>query len=412
VAIIFILSGTHCHGDEVAAGVAQRLGYGRLEEQLLDSVSSRYGVSRDRLARALGGPKPLFNKFTREREKNVAYLRAGLAELILDDNVLLQGCAGNLAPRTIAHILRVCVIANLDYRVQQAMKAANLSEKDARKQIHADDATLSACTSYLIEQSPFAESLYDIVIPMHDSSVDDAVALICEQAAGPAVQTTERSQQAAEDFVLASKVAVALVEAGYDLDVHAERGSIVLLMNEYVVRQKRYEEQITAIASKVEGVTGVNVRLGPKYAPPSLNPWSNIEAPPKFLLVDDEKEFVHTLSERLQTRDLESAIAYDGEQALDMLEKGAPDVMVLDLMMPGIDGIEVLRRVKRDHPEVEVIILTGHGSDREREQAEELGAFAYLQKPANIDELAKVMREAYRKVDRRRADSGADRPDN
>ncbi len=412
MAIIFIQSGTHCHGDEVAAGVTQQLGYGRLEDQLLDTVSKRYGVGRDRLERTLHGPKPLLNKFTREREKNVAYLRAGLADLIQHDNLLLHGCVGHLAPRTIAHILRVCVIANLDYRVAEAMKAGGLSDKDARKAIHNDDATVSACTSYLVEQPPYAEALYDIMIPMHDSSVEQAVDLICEHARGPAVQTTERSLQAAADFVLAANVGVALAEAGHDVDVHAERGDVVLLMNEYVVRQKHHEEQLTAIASRVDGVTGVTVRLGPKYAPPSLNPWANIEAPPKFLLVDDEKEFVHTLSERLQTRDLESAIAYDGEQALDMLQESAPDVMVLDLMMPGIDGIEVLRRVKRDHPGVEVIILTGHGSDSEREQAEELGAFAYLQKPANIDELARVMRDAYRKVDRRRAEQQSGESEN
>lgn len=117
---------------------------------------------------------------------------------------------------------------------------------------------------------------------------------------------------------------------------------------------------------------------------------------------------MQTLSERLQARDLKSSIAYDGEQALELLQDEAPDVMVLDLMMPGIDGIEVLRRVKAEHPEVEVIILTGHGSDQEREQAEALGAFAYLQKPANIDELAKVMKEAYQKANRRPRNTDTD----
>jgi CheY-like chemotaxis protein len=74
-------------------------------------------------------------------------------------------------------------------------------------------------------------------------------------------------------------------------------------------------------------------------------------------------------------------------------------------MMPGIDGIEVLRRLKRDHPQVEVIILTGHGSDLERRQADELGAFAYLRKPVDIDALARVMREAYARSGRAGAES-------
>jgi DNA-binding response OmpR family regulator len=71
--------------------------------------------------------------------------------------------------------------------------------------------------------------------------------------------------------------------------------------------------------------------------------------------------------------------------------------MVLDLRMPGIGGMDVLRRVKREHPAIEVIILTGHGSDEDRKTALEFGAYAYLQKPVDIDELARTMQEAVRK---------------
>jgi len=136
---------------------------------------------------------------------------------------------------------------------------------------------------------------------------------------------------------------------------------------------------------------------------------SNIDLPPKILLVDDEKEFVQILSERLQKRDLVSSVVYDGQQALDYVEKDQPDVMVLDLAMPGIGGIEVLRRLKQTHPGIEVIILTGHGSEREEQLAAELGAFAYLQKPVNIEALAEVMRNAYRKVNEAKAAASTDR---
>jgi two-component system response regulator CpxR len=90
-----------------------------------------------------------------------------------------------------------------------------------------------------------------------------------------------------------------------------------------------------------------------------------------------------------------------------MIEAEEPEVMVLDLKMPGIDGLEVLRRVKRTHPKTEVIILTGHGSDAEEVLAGELGAFAYLRKPVDIDLLTETMKAAYRKVNEAR---GADQP--
>jgi DNA-binding response OmpR family regulator len=92
-----------------------------------------------------------------------------------------------------------------------------------------------------------------------------------------------------------------------------------------------------------------------------------------------------------------SDTAFDGEQALEIVKGQEPDVMVLDLMMPGIDGMEVLRRVRKAYPQVQVIILTGHGTEKDAEEAERLGAFAYLQKPVNLDVLVKTMRKAYKK---------------
>lgn len=117
----------------------------------------------------------------------------------------------------------------------------------------------------------------------------------------------------------------------------------------------------------------------------------------KVLLVDDEQEFVQTLAERLKMRDLGPDIAYDGEQALELVSDQVPDVMVLDLRMPGIDGMEVLRRVRKNYPDVQVIILTGHGTDKDEEEARRLGAFEYLQKPVDVDELLKTLRLAYKK---------------
>jgi DNA-binding response OmpR family regulator len=117
----------------------------------------------------------------------------------------------------------------------------------------------------------------------------------------------------------------------------------------------------------------------------------------KVLLVDDEEEFVKALAERLKMRDLQSDLVYDGEQALDFVEKKEPDVMVLDLKMPGIDGIEVLKQVKKAYPGIQVIILTGHGTEKDEERARGLGAFDYLEKPVNIDTLVDRMKKAYRR---------------
>lgn len=113
------------------------------------------------------------------------------------------------------------------------------------------------------------------------------------------------------------------------------------------------------------------------------------------LLVDDEKEFVSTLAERMQIRGFQPQVAFSGEQALEMVERSVPDVMVLDLKMPGIDGLQVLRCVKKRHPRTQVIMLTGHGSERDEATARRLGAFEHLQKPVDLNDLVRVMEQAF-----------------
>ncbi|WP_243313086.1 response regulator [Fundidesulfovibrio agrisoli] len=116
----------------------------------------------------------------------------------------------------------------------------------------------------------------------------------------------------------------------------------------------------------------------------------------KLLLVDDEENFVNTLAERMKMRDVPSKVVYSGEAALDALKTGEPDVMILDLRMPGIDGMEVLRKVRQTNPTVRIIILTGHGTDLDEEEARKLGAFHYHKKPIDIDELLGTVKKAYR----------------
>jgi DNA-binding NtrC family response regulator len=141
-------------------------------------------------------------------------------------------------------------------------------------------------------------------------------------------------------------------------------------------------------------VRSVATRVGKDFYKPDIYRRMDFEQPSRVLLVDDEREFVQTLSERLEMRDVGSAVAYDGESALKMVEDEEPEVIILDLRMPGIDGIEVLRRVKKTHPHIEVIILTGHGSEDDRKQCMELGAFAYLQKPVDIEALSETLKRA------------------
>jgi len=411
VAIISIFSGSFCRGDEIAEKTAQTLGYKRIDEILITEASSEFDIPEKKLQQTLQGETPTLNKITREREKNIAFLKMALAKLILEDSCVILGSAAHLLPRNITHILRVCVIADFAYRVEQAIQSLSIPKGKAEGMIHGYDSKMRQWTGQLVDSTPYDSKIYDIVIPIHDMSIDQAVEIIKKYAGSDQLKTTPRSQSSAEDFLLSAKINLTLTKAGYDLEVFSENGNVTLLIDHEVIRMKQHQEKLIQITRGIEGVTDVNVRPGPKFQASSTNPWANMDLPPRILLVDDEKEFVQTLSERLQTRNLESSIVYDGEQAIDFVSRNQTDVMVLDLMMPGINGIEVLRRVKKDYPNVEVIILTGHGSEKEKAISEELGAFAYLQKPVDIDILAKVMRDAYQKISRLKADTTED-PEN
>ena len=114
----------------------------------------------------------------------------------------------------------------------------------------------------------------------------------------------------------------------------------------------------------------------------------------RVLLVDDEEEFVTTLAERLQLRDIIPFVATDGNEALRIIETERPPVVVMDVMMPVLGGLDVLRQIRNRHPMIQVILLTGHGSKQDGIKGKRLGAFDYLVKPVKIERLIQKMHEA------------------
>ncbi len=107
----------------------------------------------------------------------------------------------------------------------------------------------------------------------------------------------------------------------------------------------------------------------------------------RILLVDDEREFVKILSERLKFRGIEVDVAFSGEDALTAIKRQKVDAVVLDVRMPGIDGIETLREIKTIAPQTPVILLTGHASVEAAMEGMKFGASDYLIKPAELSDL-------------------------
>ena len=400
MSVISIFSGIFCSAEAVVRDVMDSTGYRLItDDQVITKAAETSGMPENKVQRAFSARTSVFNKFTHEKECSIACLRLALATELEKGPAVVHGFSSLLIPQSVSHVLRVCIIAETPYRIEQAEVVQGLAEKDALKQIRTRDADNAAWTETLFSvKDPWDIGLFDMVLPMNRVNVAKAGALIEENLIKDAVRRTNASIQAEKDFLLAATVEMELCRAGHDVSVTAENGAVVLTINKQVLMLARLEEELKSIAGTVAGVRSVKTRVGKDFHQAHIYRKHSFEVPSRVLLVDDEREFVQTLSERLELRDMGSAVAYDGESALALVAEDDPEVMIIDLKMPGIDGMEILKQVKTTRPEIEVIVLTGHGSETDRKRCMQLGAFAYMQKPVDIDELSETLKKAHEKI--------------
>jgi two-component system, OmpR family, response regulator CpxR len=398
--IISMFSGSFCEEGPVVQEVIARTGYRHIiDNEIVAEASRRSGLTESKIKRSFTSRTSVFNNFTHEKERSIAYIKLVVADMIAADDVLMTCFSGQLIPKTISHILRVCLIAPIKHRIAAASRQQGVSEKEAAKLVLKRE---EDCTHWIDSLfgtgDPWDAALYDIVLPIDKMAPEDAAALIADYAGKDVVKTTAASKQALEDFRLAAQTEVAMINAGHMVDVSAMNGVVTLTINKHVLMLNRLQEELKSIAEPIAGVKSVETKIGKAFHKTDIYRKHDFEMPSKVLLVDDEREFVQTLSERLIMRDMGSAVAYDGESALKLIKEDEPEVIIVDLKMPGVDGLEVLRKVKETRPEIEVIILTGHGHEEDRQLCMELGAFAYLQKPLDINALSETIQKANEKI--------------
>jgi len=400
MSVITVFSGTYCQEEAVIQGLVLKTGFEPVSDgEIAQRASASSEMGENKVMRAFSAKTSVFQKFTHEKERSVAYLKLALAQRLSQDRLVVHGFVSHLIPKAVTHVLRVCLIADIRNRIALAIEGGGISEKEAAKLIRRHDEDRAAWVLYLLGNGdPWSPALYDMVIPTDKTDLEDAVSLIAKHATTDLLKPTPESGKAMEDFLLSSRVEVALADEGHNVMVRVQDGSVTLTINKHVLMLGRLEEELKSIVGKIPGVRKVETKVGKDFYQTDVYRKFDFELPSRVLLVDDEREFVQTLSERLLMRDMGSAVAYDGESALQMVAEEEPEVMILDLKMPGIDGIEVLKRVKETSPGIEVIILTGHGSEVDRETCMRLGAFAYLQKPVDIEVLSEAIKKANEKI--------------
>lgn len=406
--IITIFSGGFCNEAPIIDQIVARTGYREIGDALIVAeASSRCGIPENKIKRAFSTETSVFNKFTHEKERSIAFVKQVLAEMVAVDDVVVTNFSGQLIPKSVSHALRICLIAPVKHRIETASRQESVSEKEATRMVHRKEEDCSYWMQTICRANdPWDPAFYDIVIPVDKTTIEEAADLVMGHVDTDVVKSTAESEQALKDFRIAAETEVALALEGHHVDVSADSGIITLTINKHVLMLNRLKEELISIVEKIPGVESIEITIGEGFHKADIYRKHDFKMPSKILLVDDEREYVQTLSERLLMREMGSAVAYDGQSALNLIHKDDPEVIIVDLKMPGIDGFDVLQKVKETRPDIEVIILTGHGNAADGKRCMEMGAFAYLQKPLDINELSETIKAANEKIRQRKAATG------
>ena len=196
MAIITISRGSYSTGKQIAERVAERLGYECLARETLLEASKEYNVPEVKLAKAIHDAPSILDRFTGGRDRFVAYFQAALTDHVKKDNVVYHGLAGHFLLKNIPHVVKVRIIADLDYRISVLMKLDKVTREEARHKLEMEDESRNKWSRAVFGMDQTDPCLYDTLIHIHKITVDNAVDIICQLAATKNFKTTSKSQQA------------------------------------------------------------------------------------------------------------------------------------------------------------------------------------------------------------------------
>jgi cytidylate kinase len=258
MAIITISRGTMSGGKKLAEMLCHRLGYRCISREIIIKASEKYGVPEYKLFTAIQKGPGLLQRLSYQRERYLAYIQETLCELVKGDNVVYHGHAGHFLLQDISHVLKVRIVADMQYRIRATMEQRNLSEKDAMKYIEEVDRQRMKWTKFLYGVDWRSPELYDIVFNLKHADLEFVCSMIEYAVQSPCFQTTPESQKMMNDLVVSSRVKAAL--AGLPnvrlehLIVNADDGVVTFSGK---VKSKEIAEEIVKTSTSVEGVTDV-----------------------------------------------------------------------------------------------------------------------------------------------------------
>lgn len=393
--IISIVSPLGCNETILISKLSQINSFKIVEDgYIISRIYNDFGIPERKIRKYIFEPGDFLRLDKLRKQQYIALFKMYLGKSLLDGNIIFNGFGTYLLPKSAKAILRLCFGGDIHFRIGTYARYNRLPIEIAEKKVKEFDRQLLYFTKTYLNKSPFDPELFDANIDVAKYSSDEIINKIIELLHSLTTSNIADTKKIIQDFIIENRILAIFLGEREDIDVTFKDGILTLLLKKQKIRKENYFEYLKSIVPKIPEIEEVKISYS-KEINIGVPMRINFIGERKVLLVDDEVEFVDTLSQRLQNREFRTSVAYSGEEALQVIESETPDVIILDLKMPGIDGLEVLRQVKQKEPKTEVIILTGHGSQKEREISLQLGAFAYLEKPVDINLLSQKLKEAY-----------------
>ena len=203
--IVTISRGSYSRGIEIAEKLAKKLGYECISREVLLEASKEFNIPEVRLVHAIEDAPSIFDHIKDGKRRYVAFIREAFLEYIQKDNIVYHGFAGHFFTKEIPNILKVRIIANMDFRVKVVMERENISEEKARKLLYKIDVERRKWSMYLYGIDTNTTELYDVILHIDCLQVDGAVDFIYDLAKRPCFQTTSESQKKLKELLKAAK---------------------------------------------------------------------------------------------------------------------------------------------------------------------------------------------------------------
>ncbi|MCX6543290.1 MAG: cytidylate kinase family protein [Acidobacteria bacterium] len=258
MSIITISRGTFSGGKRLAECLADRLGYPCLSREVIAEAAAVYGVSQVELGAALSQPPSFWDRFRRDRDRYLAYIRAVLCQRAKVGNLIYHGHAGHHLLAGVRHVIRVRVVADLSYRIHAAMAQCNMTSGQAEAYINKVDEDRRKWTRFLYGVAWEDASNYDVVLNLEYLGAAGACEVVVRMTELEQFEQTEQSQTAMQNLAVASLVTAALARdqrtRDSDFRVQADAGTVTI---EGMVRMAATVGEAAEVASATEGVRAV-----------------------------------------------------------------------------------------------------------------------------------------------------------